>query len=141
MANSGRAEEALQYYHKALELNPLYIRARSLTVVCDSFAISSFTRFNLGISCINLRVKKALYISALVLTYLIVQRFEEAIHHILNALSLQESDAVSQGDNVAQGGVTTTALWDSLRTASISLQRPDLATFCDQQNLEGKLKA
>ncbi|KAJ7217874.1 hypothetical protein GGX14DRAFT_438704 [Mycena pura] len=93
MANSGRAEEALQYYHKALELNPLYIRARS--------------------------------------------RFEEAIHHILNALSLQESDAVSQRDNITQGGVTTTALWDSLRTASISLQRPDLATFCDQQNLEG----
>ncbi|KXN91039.1 Peroxisomal targeting signal 1 receptor [Leucoagaricus sp. SymC.cos] len=39
MANSGRAEEALQYYYKALELNPGYIRAR----------------FNLGISCINLR--------------------------------------------------------------------------------------
>jgi peroxin-5 len=40
MANSGHAEEALQYYYRALELNPAYIRAR----------------FNLGISCINLRV-------------------------------------------------------------------------------------
>lgn len=28
MANSGRAEEALQYYYRALELNPVYIRAR-----------------------------------------------------------------------------------------------------------------
>jgi hypothetical protein len=28
MANSGHAEEALQYYYKALELNPGYIRAR-----------------------------------------------------------------------------------------------------------------
>lgn len=40
MANSGRAEEALQYYYRALELNPGYIRAR----------------FNLGISCMNLKV-------------------------------------------------------------------------------------
>jgi peroxin-5 len=29
MANSGRADEALQYYYRALELNPAYIRARS----------------------------------------------------------------------------------------------------------------
>ena len=28
MANSGRAEEALGYYYRALELNPGYIRAR-----------------------------------------------------------------------------------------------------------------
>lgn len=41
MANSGRAEEALQYYYRALELNPGYIRAR----------------FNLGISCMNLKVR------------------------------------------------------------------------------------
>ncbi|KAI0949348.1 hypothetical protein AcW1_008987 [Taiwanofungus camphoratus] len=40
LANSGQPEEALQYYYRALELNPAYIRAR----------------FNLGISCINLRV-------------------------------------------------------------------------------------
>ncbi|KAJ7902083.1 hypothetical protein B0H14DRAFT_2669831 [Mycena olivaceomarginata] len=106
MANSGRAEEALQYYNRALELNPMYIRAR----------------FNLGISCINLR------------------RFEEAAHHVLDALGLQESDGVSYGgaDNTnTSGGVTTTALWDSLRTASMHMQRPDLATFCDQQDLEG----
>ncbi|KAJ7703013.1 hypothetical protein B0H17DRAFT_1041257 [Mycena rosella] len=103
MANSGRAEEALEYYHRALELNPMYIRAR----------------FNLGISCINLR------------------RFEEAAHHVLDALGLQESDGVSYGSENSQSGVTTTALWDSLRTASMHLQRPDLATFCDRQDLEG----
>ncbi|KAJ7772535.1 hypothetical protein DFH07DRAFT_163633 [Mycena maculata] len=116
MANSGHAEEALQYYHRALELNPVYIRAR----------------FNLGISCINLR------------------RFEEAAHHILDALGLQESDGVSYaGDGSASGayggdgnasGVTTTALWDSLRTASMHMQRPDLATFCDRQDLDGEFK-
>ncbi|KAJ7680569.1 hypothetical protein DFH06DRAFT_1163540 [Mycena polygramma] len=103
MANSGRAEEALQYYHRALELNPVYIRAR----------------FNLGISCINLR------------------RFEEAASHVLDALGLQESDGVTYGAEANQSGVTTTALWDSLRTASMHMQRPDLATFCDRQDLEG----
>lgn len=41
LANSGRAQEALDYYYRALELNPSYIRAR----------------FNLGISCINLKVR------------------------------------------------------------------------------------
>ncbi|KAJ7072152.1 hypothetical protein C8F01DRAFT_1102757 [Mycena amicta] len=106
MANSGRAEEALQYYLRALELNPLYIRAR----------------FNLGISCINLR------------------RFEDAAHHILDALGLQESDGVVPGRD-SSGGVTNTALWDSLRTASMNLQRPDLATFCDQRDLEGYRKS
>lgn len=33
MANSGRAEDALQYYYKALELNPGYIRARHASLV------------------------------------------------------------------------------------------------------------
>ena len=28
LANNGAAEEALQYYYRALELNPMYIRAR-----------------------------------------------------------------------------------------------------------------
>lgn len=41
LANSGRADDALQYYYRALELNPAYIRAR----------------FNLGISCINMKVR------------------------------------------------------------------------------------
>ncbi|KAF7306043.1 hypothetical protein HMN09_00759000 [Mycena chlorophos] len=105
MANSGRAEEALQYYHRALELNPLYIRAR----------------FNLGISCINLR------------------RFNDAAHHILDALGLQESDGLASGMD-SSIAITNNALWDSLRTASMHLNRPDLATFCDQRDLEGYRK-
>jgi len=39
IANSSHPEEALAYYHRALELNPGYIRAR----------------FNWGISCMNLK--------------------------------------------------------------------------------------
>ena len=41
LANSGMPEEAFQYYFRALELNPAYIRAR----------------FNIGISCMNMRVR------------------------------------------------------------------------------------
>jgi len=51
MANSGHAGGALEYYYKALELKPGYIRAR----------------FNLGISCINLRVSEYLDPSCLIL--------------------------------------------------------------------------
>lgn len=40
LANSGHADEALQFYNQAIQLNPLYIRAR----------------YNIGISLINTKV-------------------------------------------------------------------------------------
>ncbi|KAH9485130.1 Peroxisomal targeting signal receptor [Psilocybe cubensis] len=104
MANSGRAEEALDYYYRALELNPGYIRAR----------------FNLGISCINLR------------------RYEEAAQHILDALALQDSDGVrDDSESHENRGVVSSALWDSLKTTCLHMQRADLATLCDLKDLEG----
>ncbi|PIL36163.1 transporter [Ganoderma sinense ZZ0214-1] len=103
LANSGHPDEALQYYYAALDLNPGYIRAR----------------FNLGISCTNLR------------------RYDEAAQHILDALSLQDSDSVRDlGGNESGRGVTSTALWESLKTCSLHMQRLDLATLCDQRDLE-----
>ncbi|KAG5733004.1 Peroxisomal targeting signal receptor [Termitomyces sp. T112] len=103
MANSGRPEDALQYYYKALELNPGYIRAR----------------FNLGISCINLR------------------RYEEAAQHILDALVFQDNDGVRDAAGLNETrGVTTKALWDSLKTTCLHMQRVDLATLCDRRDLE-----
>ncbi|KAJ3495339.1 hypothetical protein NLJ89_g10641 [Agrocybe chaxingu] len=104
MANSGRALEALDYYYRALELNPGYIRAR----------------FNLGISCINLR------------------RYEEAAQHILDALVLQDNDGL--GDDASSNekrGDISTALWDTLKTTCLHMQRADLATFCDLKDLGG----
>ncbi|KIP04201.1 hypothetical protein PHLGIDRAFT_25719 [Phlebiopsis gigantea 11061_1 CR5-6] len=106
LANSGRPGEALDYYYRALELNPAYIRAR----------------FNLGISCINLR------------------RYEEASQHILDALSLQESDRVGDAGAGEGGddrrGITSSALWDSLKTCCLHLGRLDLATLCDRRDLD-----
>jgi len=104
MANSGQAEEALQYYYRALQLNPGYIRAR----------------FNLGISCINLR------------------RYDEAAQHILDALMLQDSDGVRDPDGMNEKrGVVSSALWDSLKTTCLHMQRADLARMCDKKDLEG----
>ncbi|EMD37853.1 hypothetical protein CERSUDRAFT_114497 [Gelatoporia subvermispora B] len=104
LANSGQPEPALQYYHRALELNPTYIRAR----------------FNLGISCINLR------------------KYDEAAQHILDALVLQDSDSVREPDGIEdKRGVTSSALWDSLKTCCLHMQRIDLATLCDRQDLDG----
>ncbi|KAI0775691.1 TPR-like protein [Trametes elegans] len=103
LANSGHPDEALQYYYSALELNPAYIRAR----------------FNLGISCINLR------------------RYDEAAQHILDALVLQDGDSVRDASgNEDKRGVTTTALWDSLKTCCLHMQRLDLATLCDRRDLD-----
>ncbi|TDL25903.1 TPR-like protein [Rickenella mellea] len=103
LANSGSAEEALQFYYRALELNPAYIRAR----------------FNLGISCINMK------------------RFEEAAQHILDALVLQDSDGAIYGPNDDKRGITSSALWESLKTTCLHLQRIDLASFCDRHDLDG----
>ncbi|KAF8581617.1 TPR-like protein [Ramaria rubella] len=99
LANSGRSTDALWYYHRALELNPSYIRAR----------------FNIGISCINMK------------------RYVEAAVHILDALVLQENDA-SHGTDAR--GITSSALWECLRTTCMQLQRPELASLCDLHDLE-----
>lgn len=78
-------------------------------------------RFNLGISCINLR------------------RYHEASQHILDALSLQESDSVTDPDGTEdKRGITSSALWDSLKTCSLHLGRLDLATLCDRRDLDGE---
>ncbi|KAG6920305.1 hypothetical protein DXG01_005074 [Tephrocybe rancida] len=93
MANSGRAEDALQYYYKALELNPGYIRAR--------------------------------------------HRYEEAAQHILDALVLQDNDGIRDAAGLNEKrGVMSTALWDSLKTTCMHMQRIDLATLCDRRDLE-----
>ncbi|KAG8903223.1 hypothetical protein FRB99_003576 [Tulasnella sp. 403] len=109
LANSGKPEEALAYYYRALEYNPTYIRVR----------------YNLGISCINLR------------------RYEEAASHLLDALVLQEHDTTEDSlvspDDLSSlaRGVTSSALWDTLRTTCHHLRRLDLAALCERRDLDG----
>ena len=55
------------------------------------------------------------------------QRYNEAAQHILDALALQESDSVRDSDGTENlRGITSTALWDSLKTCSLHLGRHSL---------------
>jgi peroxin-5 len=74
--------------------------------------------------------------SALAFAYLTdSQRYEEAAQYILDALVLQDCDGVpGPRDN---RGVTSDALWQSLKSCCLHMERSDLATMCDKQNLEG----
>lgn len=48
LANSGSAEEALQYYYRALELNPAYIRARSAWIITFLLQPSDWSDLHTG---------------------------------------------------------------------------------------------
>lgn len=72
-----------------------------------------------------------------------MQRHEEAARHILDALVLQDSEGGDTVDEIVEGsgnrrGVTSSALWDSLRTACLNLARADLASMCDRRDLDGR---
>ena len=55
LANGSRSEEAVEAYHRALQLSPGYIR----------------TRYNLGIACINLSAYKSVLSILLTLNVLL----------------------------------------------------------------------
>ena len=67
------------------------------------------------------------------------QRYQEASQHILDALALQETDAVGDPNSTEdKRGVTSAALWDSLKTCCLHLRRLDLATICDRRELDSE---
>lgn len=49
---------------------------------------------------------------------------------------MQESDASVHGTEDKRG-ITSSALWDSLRTSMLQLQEVDLAMVCDKQDIDG----
>jgi peroxin-5 len=142
MANSGRAEEAVQYYLRALELNPAYIRARSV----DYFQLLQRSHLFLKVQPWYIlhqpqSTRVFLHSSFKLLTsrWLFAQRYEEAAHHIFDALVLQDSDGVRDGVNPDdKRGVTSGALWDSLRTTCMHMQRMDLAALCETRDVESE---
>lgn len=62
------------------------------------------------------------------------QRYEEAGRHILDALTLQNSDAA--GD--ARGGVTSDALWNSFETVCHKMGLADLMDSCVGRDLDSE---
>lgn len=63
-----------------------------------------------------------------------VQRYEEAGRQILDALTLQQSDAV--GD--PRGGVTSDVLWNCLESVCGRMGRVDLMSACGQRDLDSE---
>jgi len=78
-------------------------------------------RYNLAISCMN------------------INEVKEAIEHLLGALSIQSgNNDFYGGEGIGDGpDANSTSVWETLRTALITLGRKDLLEKVDNRDLEG----
>ncbi|KAM4581174.1 peroxisomal biogenesis factor 5 isoform 2-T2 [Odontesthes bonariensis] len=107
LANGSRSEEAVAAYRRALELQPGFIRSR----------------YNLGISCVNLGAHR------------------EAVEHFLEALSLQRQAAgdgarAARGPGVAAATVMSDNIWSTLRMALSMMGESSLYAAADRRDLD-----
>ncbi|XP_075540918.1 peroxisomal biogenesis factor 5 isoform X3 [Dermacentor variabilis] len=100
LANGSRSEEAVDAYRQALQLSPGFIRSR----------------FNLGISCINLG------------------SYREAAEHFLTALNMQSAGRGPAGMQSVNSAVSEN-IWSTLRMVLTLLNRPDLYKVADRRDL------
>ncbi|XP_045076574.1 peroxisomal targeting signal 1 receptor-like [Coregonus clupeaformis] len=107
LANGSRSEEAVAAYRRALELQPGFIRSR----------------YNLGISCVNLGAHR------------------EAVEHFLEALSLQrqasgETVGASRGPGGAAATMMSDNIWSTLRMALSMMGESSLYAAADRRDLD-----
>lgn len=107
LANGNRSEEAVAAYRRALELQPGFVRSR----------------YNLGISCVNLSAHR------------------EAVEHFLEALSLQRQAAGDGEGGAGRGpGSAATAMsdniWSTLRMALSMMGESSLYSAADRRDLD-----
>ncbi|XP_066296627.1 peroxisomal targeting signal 1 receptor-like isoform X2 [Branchiostoma lanceolatum] len=98
LANGNRSEEAIQAYRRALQLRPGFVRSR----------------YNLGISCVNLGV------------------YKEAVEHFLTALNMQRAGKGPKGE----AALMSENIWSTLRMAISLMGRPELYAHCDHKDLD-----
>uniref|UniRef100_A0A665VJ29 Peroxisomal targeting signal 1 receptor n=1 Tax=Echeneis naucrates TaxID=173247 RepID=A0A665VJ29_ECHNA len=110
LANGSRSEEAVAAYRRALELQPGFVRSR----------------YNLGISCVNLGAHR------------------EAVEHFLEALSLQRQ-AIGDGGRAARGpggaaaNMMSDNIWSTLRMALSMMGESSLYAAADRRDLDALL--
>eukprot|EP00833_Pecoramyces_ruminatium_P009517 jgi/Orpsp1_1/1183549/evm.model.c7180000085694.1 len=76
-------------------------------------------RYNLAISCMN------------------INEVKEAVEHLLGALSIQSGNNDFYGEGIGDGpDANSTSVWETLRTALITLGRKDLLERVDARDLE-----
>jgi len=99
LANNNKSEQAVSAYHKALRYSPGFTRCR----------------YNLGISCINLKA------------------YREAAEHFLTALNFQSQGRGPQDSKDVK--TMSESIWNSLRVALNMMERSDLVSHIDSRNL------
>ncbi|KAM6968364.1 peroxisomal biogenesis factor 5 isoform 3-T3 [Aplochiton taeniatus] len=109
LANGSRSEEAVAAYRRALELQPGFVRSR----------------YNLGISCVNLGAHR------------------EAVEHFLEALSLQrqasgeaEMAAAARGPGGVAATMMSDNIWSTLRMALSMMGESSLYAAADRRDLD-----
>ncbi|XP_074540274.1 peroxisomal biogenesis factor 5 isoform X2 [Halichoeres trimaculatus] len=110
LANGSRSEEAVAAYRRALELQPGFVRSR----------------YNLGISCVNLGAHR------------------EAVEHFLEALSLQRQAAgdgarAVRGPGGAAATMMSDNIWSTLRMALSMMGESSLYAAADRRDLDSLL--
>uniref|UniRef100_A0A3Q3F721 Peroxisomal targeting signal 1 receptor n=1 Tax=Labrus bergylta TaxID=56723 RepID=A0A3Q3F721_9LABR len=106
LANGSRSEEAVAAYRRALELQPGFVRSR----------------YNLGISCVNLGA-------------------HEAVEHFLEALSLQRQASeggarAARGPGGAAATMMSDNIWSTLRMALSMMGESSLYAAADRRDLD-----
>lgn len=83
-------------------------------------------RYNLAVACMN------------------VGKHEDAVHHLLTSLSIQEADSeldhLQQGPPSAESGHVSHALWDMLHVSLLQMHRSDVAPLAAAHDLRALLE-
>ncbi|KAL2009578.1 hypothetical protein VTN00DRAFT_5385 [Thermoascus crustaceus] len=112
LANSGRSEEAIEAYEKALTINPNFVRAR----------------YNLGVSCINIGCYPEAaqhLLGALAMHRVVEQEGRERAREIVEGVDGIGDEQLERMIHISQN--QSTNLYDTLRRVFSQMGRRDLA--------------